>query len=97
MFSPQSPPLRREMHYVTELCSSLFFKLDTSPHIPFILSYRDPLRIAVLLTLNDPQALVDCPLGLRRAHWHHDVSLNILRLQYSDAKCQLWYFLHLGY
>lgn len=84
--------------HVIEIFSSLFFKLGTSCYIPFILSYLDSLRNAVLLTMRDPKALVDCPLELEGAHGATTcVLLNILHLQYSDTKCQLWYFLHLGY
>ena len=45
LFSPQSlPPLRRKTHHVIEIFSSFFFKLDTSLHIPFILSCSDSFK-----------------------------------------------------
>lgn len=66
------------------------FSLNSIP-AAFILCYLDSLSTAVLLTMNDPKALV--PWELERAH----VLLNTLRLQYSDTKCHLWYFLHLVY
>lgn len=68
LFSPQSlPPLRRKTHHVIEIFSSFFFKLDSSLHIPFFSAGESLLRSAVLLTLNDPEALVDCP-GAWRAY-----------------------------
>lgn len=58
LFSPQSPSSRGGTHYVIEIFNSFFFKLDTSSYIPFILCYLDSLSTAVLLTMNDPKALV---------------------------------------
>lgn len=57
LFSPQSPSTGGP-HYVIEIFNSFFFKLDTSNYIPFILCYLDSLSTAVLLTMNDPKALV---------------------------------------
>ena len=78
-------------------CTGVAVPLRVVPSPTGLPSKRGPGRIAVLLTLNDPKALVDCPLRLEESIRHHDVSLNLLRLQCSDTKCQLWYFLHLGY
>lgn len=93
LFSLQSP--RGGTHYVIEILNSFFFKLDTSRYISFILSYLDSLSTDVLLTMNDSQALVDCPLGFGESTWRHTcvIKHTSVHLQYSDTKCQLWYFL----
>lgn len=57
LFSPQSPS-RGGTHYVIEIFNSFFFKLDTSSYTPFVLCCLDSLSTAVLLTMNDPEALV---------------------------------------
>lgn len=95
IFSPP-PPSRGETHYVTEIFSPLFFKLDISFPIPFILSYLDSLRIDVCWPRMTLKALVNST-GCWREHAVPHVLFNIPCLQYSDTKCQLWYFLHLGY
>lgn len=94
IFSPQSPS-RGETYYVTEIFSPLFFNLDVSLPIPFILSYLDSLRIDVCWP-RMTKALVNSTGGWREHAVPH-VLFNIPCLQYSDTKCQLWYFLHLGY
>lgn len=57
LFSPQSPK-RGGTHYVIEIFNSFFFKLDTRSYIPFVLCCLNSLSTAVLLTMNDPEALV---------------------------------------
>lgn len=62
-----------KFHHVVEILSSLFFKLGTSRYTPFVLSCLDSLRIAVLLTMNDPKALVGRPLGVGESTWRHNM------------------------
>lgn len=58
--------------------------------MPFILHYVGSLRI--VLTIDDPKALVDCPLWFGGSMWWDSVLLYIPCLRDSDTECQLWYF-----
>lgn len=62
-----------------EIFNPFFFKLDTSHYIPLILSHRDSLSTAVLLTMNDPNA-GGLPTGSWREHMAPHVLFNIFCL-----------------